>query len=95
MPPTLLHPVITVGPFYKWDIDFLNFHPSSSNGHKYIVMVVDYFTKWVGAMPTFNNIADTTTLFFFNHVITHFRVPLQLVSDHGKHFENEIFAEIS
>jgi transposase InsO family protein len=33
--------------------------------------------------------------FFFNHVISHFGVPLQLVSDHGKHFENEIFIELS
>jgi transposase InsO family protein len=31
----------------------------------------------------------------FNHVITHFRVPLQLVSDHGKHFENKLFVKIS
>jgi hypothetical protein len=82
-------------PFYKWGIDFMTFHPPSSNGHKYIVMAVDYFTKWVEAMPTFNNTADTTTCFFFNHVITRFRVPLQLVSDHGKHFENEIFVELS
>jgi hypothetical protein len=56
-PPTLLHPVITVGPFCKWGIDFMTCHPPSSNGHKYIVMAVDYFTKWVESMPTFNNIA--------------------------------------
>jgi transposase InsO family protein len=46
-------------------------------------------------MPTFNNIADTTTHFFFNHVISLFGVPLQLISDHGKHFENYIFMELS
>jgi transposase InsO family protein len=46
-------------------------------------------------MSTFNNTADTTTHFFFNHVITHFGIPLQLVSDHGKNFENDIFTEIS
>jgi transposase InsO family protein len=46
-------------------------------------------------MPTFNNTTDTTTRFFFNHVISHFGVPLQIVSDHGKHFENDIFMEIS
>jgi transposase InsO family protein len=46
-------------------------------------------------MPTFNNTADTATRFFFNHVISRFGVPLQLVSDHGKHFENEIFVELS
>jgi transposase InsO family protein len=58
-------------------------------------MAVDYFTKWVKAMPTFNNTADTTTHFFFKHVVTHFGVPLQLVFDHSKHFENEIFVELS
>jgi hypothetical protein len=94
-PPALLHPVITVGPFCKWGIDFMTCNPPSSNGHKYIIVAVDYFTKWVEAMPTFNNTADTATRFFFNHVISHFGVPLQLVSDHGKHFENEIFVELS
>jgi transposase InsO family protein len=58
-------------------------------------MVVDYFTKWFESMPTFNNTADTATHFFFNHIITRFGVPLQLVSDHGKHFENDIFLELS
>jgi hypothetical protein len=82
-------------PFYKWGIDFMTCNPPYSNGHKYIFVVVDYFTKWVEAMPTFNNTIDTTMHFFFNHVITHFGVPLQLVSDHGKHFENEIFIKVS
>jgi hypothetical protein len=94
-PSTLLHPVITTDPFCKWGIDFMNLHPPSNNGHKYIVMEVDYFTKWVESMPTSNNTTDTTTHFFFNHVITRFGVPLQLVPNHGKHFENEIFVEIS
>jgi hypothetical protein len=94
-PPALLHPVITAGPFCKWGIDFMTCNPPSSNGHKYIVVAVDYFTKWAEAMPTFNNTADTAARFFFNHVISRFGVPLQLVSDHGKHFENEIFVELS
>ena len=70
-------------------------NPPSRNGQKYIVVVVDYFTKWVEAIPTFNNTTDTAAHFFFNHVISCFGVPLQLISDHGKHFENEIFVELS
>ena len=35
-----LHPVVTVGPFCKWAIDFMKINPISTNGHKYIVMVV-------------------------------------------------------
>jgi transposase InsO family protein len=58
-------------------------------------VAVDYFTKWAKAIPTFNNTTDSATHFFFNHVISRFGVPLQLVFDHGKHFENEIFIELS
>jgi hypothetical protein len=70
-------------------------NPPSNNVHKYIIVVVDYFTKWAEATPTFNNTVDTVARFFFNHIISRFGVPLQLVSDHGKHFENEIFVKIS
>jgi transposase InsO family protein len=70
-------------------------NPPSSNGHKYIIVAVDYFTKWAKSMLTFNNTANTTAHFFFNHIISHFGVPLQLVSNQGKHFENEIFVELS
>jgi hypothetical protein len=44
-----------VGPFTKWGIDFTTCHPVSARGHRYIIVVVDYFTKWVEAMSTFNN----------------------------------------
>jgi hypothetical protein len=39
-------------------------------------------------MPTFLNDGRTTTLFFFNHIITRFGVPRAIVTDHGAHFKN-------
>jgi hypothetical protein len=69
--------------------------PPSNNGYKYIILAIDYFTKWEKAMPTFNNIVNIVTHFFFNHVISHFRVPHQLILDHGNHLENELFQELS
>jgi hypothetical protein len=63
-------------------------NPTSAGGHGYIIVVVDYFTKWVEAIPTFLNDGHTTTLFFFNHIITHFGVPHAIVIDHGSHFKN-------
>jgi hypothetical protein len=53
--PTPLHPVVSVGPFTKWGIDFMTCNPHSVEGHVYIIVAVDYFTKWAEAMPTFNN----------------------------------------
>jgi hypothetical protein len=48
--PTPLHPVVSVGPFAKWGIDFMTCHPHSVGGHGYIIVAVDYFTKWAEAM---------------------------------------------
>jgi hypothetical protein len=61
-------------------------HPTSSRGNQYIIVVVDYFTKWAEAMPTFSNDGETTTLFMFNQVIARFGVPREIVTDHGSHF---------
>ena len=73
--PAPLHPVVSVGPFVKWGIDFMTCHPHSAGGHGYIIVAIDYFTKWVEAIPTFENTRKTTTLFIFNHIIVHFGVP--------------------
>ena len=51
-PPLPLHPVITVSPFAKWGMDFMTCNPHSAGGHAYIIVAVDYFTKWAEAMPT-------------------------------------------
>jgi hypothetical protein len=81
-PPAPLHPVITSGPFCKWDIDFVECNPPSYDGHKYIILAINYFTEWNEAMPMFNNIVTTAAHFFFNHVITQFGVLKKLVSNH-------------
>lgn len=94
-PPVPLHLVITANPFCKWGIDFMECQPPSINGHKDIIIVVKYCIKWEEVMPTFNNTTETTTKFFFNHVITHFGVPKQLVSNHGTHFQNDMLQDLS
>jgi hypothetical protein len=51
-------------PFTKWGIDFTTCHLVSARGHRYIIVAVDYFTKWVEAMPTFNNDGETVSFLF-------------------------------
>ena len=84
--PTPLFPVVTVGPFTKWGIDYTTCNLPLAKGHKYIIIAVDYFTKWVKAMPTFGNDSETSALFLFNQVISHFGIPKEIVTDHGCHF---------
>jgi hypothetical protein len=93
--PAPLHPVVSVGPFEKWGIDFMTCHPHSTGGHGYIIVAVDYFTKWAEAMSTFDNTEKTVALFLFNHVIAHFGVPQAIVTDHGSHFRNFMMSKLT
>eukprot|EP00253_Pinus_taeda_P019926 PITA_19926 len=94
-PPAPLHPVVTVGPFTKWGIDYVTCNPRSAGGHGFIIVAVDYFTKWVEAMPTLTEDGHTAVQFLFNHVILRFRVPQAIVIDHGKHFRNHMMKELT
>jgi hypothetical protein len=69
-------------------------NPHSTEGHVYIIVVMDYFTKWAEAMPTFDNTRKTAALFIFNHIVTIFSVPQAIVIDHGIHFWNFMMFEL-
>ena len=69
--------------------------PTSAGGHGYIIVAVDYFTKWAEAMPTYAEDGKTVTLFLFNHVIARFRVLQSIVTDHESHFHNQMMEELS
>lgn len=94
-PPTPLHPVITVGPFSKWGIDFMTCTSHSAEGHGYIIVVVNYFTKWAEAMPTYNVEGLTITQLLFNHAIAPFGVPQAIVTNHGSHFHQHMMEKLT
>jgi len=55
VPANELHSITKPCPFRGWTLDLIGqIHPPSSKGHKYILVVVDYFTKWVEAIPLKN-----------------------------------------
>ena len=70
-------------------------NPASVGGHHHIIVVVDYFTKWVEAMPTIKSDSETTTHFVFNQIITRFGIPKELVTNHSKHFQNQMMEELA
>ena len=56
-------------------------NPRSANGHGYIIIVINYFTKWAEVMPTYNVDGTNVSQFLFNHVIALFASlkPLSLI----------------
>jgi hypothetical protein len=93
--PAPMFSIITVGPFTKWGIDYTTCHPPSAKGHCYIIVAVDYFTKWVEAMPTFKDDGKMTSLFIFDQIIARFDIPKEILTDHGSHFQKKMMSKLT
>ena len=61
----------------------------------YIILAIDYATKWVEARPTRKNNASTVAIFLFEEIMMRFGHPLELVSDRGTHFLNDVICDIT
>ncbi|KAK8546634.1 hypothetical protein V6N12_027410 [Hibiscus sabdariffa] len=72
--------------------DFMGPFPSS-HGDLYILLAVDYVSKWVEAIATPKNDAKTVMKFLHKNIFTRFGVPRALISDEGSHFDNKLTAK--
>ena len=55
-----------------------------------IIVAMEYLTKWVEAKATVKNDAHTTAKFLYEHVFTRYGLPIEIVSDQGVHYINEV-----
>ena len=91
MPPSELHALPSPWPFSVWGIDIIRkISPKSSNGHEYILVAIDYFTKWVEAASYARLTATRVAKFIRSHIICRYGVPYELISDRGVHFKGEV-----
>ncbi|GJU11203.1 reverse transcriptase domain-containing protein [Tanacetum coccineum] len=75
-----------------WDIDFMGPFPSS-RGNKYILVAVDYLSKWVEAKALPTNDARVVVK-FLKSLFSRFGAPRAIISDRGTHFCNDKFAKV-
>ncbi|CAN6573203.1 unnamed protein product [Malus baccata var. baccata] len=73
--------------FDVWGIDFMGPFPSS-HGFLYILLVVDYASKWVEAKATRTNDSKVVADFIRTNIFARFGMPRVLISDGGSHFCN-------
>ncbi|KAL9399565.1 hypothetical protein Peur_008526 [Populus x canadensis] len=73
--------------FDVWGIDFMGPFPSSF-GNLYILLAVDYVSKWIEAKATRTNDAKVVLDFVRTHIVDRFGIPKAIISDRGTHFCN-------
>ena len=74
-------------PFAAWGIDIIReIRPNASNGHKYIVVAIDYFSRWIEAESFSTLKAKQMEKFIEKSLICRYRVPHHVVMDNGVQF---------
>ena len=63
----------------------------SSHGMKYILVAVDYVSKWVEAIALSNNKGKSVTAFLKKNIFSRFGILRAIISDGGSHFCNRLF----
>ncbi|RVW62913.1 Retrovirus-related Pol polyprotein from transposon 17.6 [Vitis vinifera] len=90
-PPSELHALTSPWPFSVWGIDIIGkVSPKSSSGHEFILVAIDYFTKWVEAASYARLTSARVVSFIRSHIICRYGVPHELISDRGVHFRAEV-----
>ena len=85
-----LNLILVVDIFDVWGIDFMGSFPTSF-GYSYILVGVDYVSKWVEAIPCKTNDHRVVLKFLKDNVFSRFGVPKAIISDGGTHFCNKPF----
>ena len=60
------------------------------NGHEYIIVAIDYFTKWVETASYSVLKAKHVARFIKNNIICQYEVPQEIILDNGSYFEGEV-----
>ncbi|XP_028795333.1 uncharacterized protein LOC114750864 [Neltuma alba] len=85
-----LNNILEVELFDVWGIDFMGPFPKSLN-QEYILVAVDYVSKWVEATACVSSDAKTVIKFLKKNIFTRFGAPRAIISDGGSHFCNHQF----
>lgn len=89
-----LHPIEIIKPFYQIGIDIVGPLPQTDRSNKYIVVAMDYFTKWPEAKALKEANAKEVAMFIYEDIICRHGCPKKILSDRGTHFNNQVIEKL-
>ena len=81
-------------PLERVAMDVMGPLPISARGSRFVLVIMDYFTKWAEAYPLPNQEAETIAEVFVTQFACRYGVPLTLHTDRGKNFDSKVLQSI-
>jgi len=81
-------------PFARVGIDIAGPYTVTSSGNRYILVISDYFTKWVEAYAMPNMEAKTVAEILVTQFVSRMGSPMIIHSDQGRNFESKLFKQV-
>lgn len=91
LPTGNLVPISSPWPFEQWGTDLLGPFPRAPGSLQWLVVAIDYFSKWVEAEPLTRITGLAVQKFFWKQIICRFGIPRVIISDNGKQFAENPF----
>jgi hypothetical protein len=90
-PSSLTQLIQQTWPLQRWGLDLLGPLPPAKGNLKYVVVVVEYFSKWIEAKPLATITSATIQKFFWPNIVCRFDVPKAITIDNETQFDAETF----
>ncbi|GJU59699.1 reverse transcriptase domain-containing protein [Tanacetum coccineum] len=92
-PQQKLSPITSPWPFYKWRIDIAGPFLEGPGKVKFLIVVIDYFTKWIEAKPVATITGNQIKKFVWDNIVCRFGLPGEIILDNGKQFQDNPFKD--
>ena len=80
-------------PFAQWGIDIVGPLPLGKGQVKFLLVAIDYFTKWVQVEALTTIMESRIQSFVWKNIICRFGIPLTIISDNGRQFNSQGFRD--
>ena len=82
---------ISPWPFAQWGLDIVEPFPKVAENKRWLLVGMDYFTKWFEVEPLANIRDVDAKRFLWKNIVTRFGIPHALISDNGLQFDSKAF----
>lgn len=91
-PTPQLHPLPIMGLGYRWSLDFAGPLPLTMRHHRYVLVMVEHFSKWIELVALPDKSSEGTAYAFLDRVLSRFGAPAEVLTDQETEFLGEFQA---